>query len=275
MDALDVFIGSEGTLGVVTQATIRLLPAPGELLSGVVFFPSIEDGLSAVAMWRVLPLLRMLEFLDAGSLDLLRAAYPDIPARARAALLIEQEIKSDGDVDRWLERLDLAQALADDSWFGTAGADRERFRRFRHALPEKVNDQVRRRGLLKMGTDYAVPIDKNREMMERYQARLEPSFPGQYVVFGHIGDAHLHANVLPATSDEAALAQRVILELAADAVALGGTVSAEHGLGKRKAHLLKLQFAPAHIDAMAAVKRHFDPHWLLGRGTLLEPPVDG
>jgi FAD/FMN-containing dehydrogenase len=65
-------------------------------------------------------------------------------------------------------------------------------------------------------------------------------------------------------------AQEVILDLANYAVALGGTVSAEHGLGKRKAGLLKLQFAAEHIASMKAVKRHFDPQWLLGRGTLFE-----
>jgi FAD/FMN-containing dehydrogenase len=272
MDALDVFIGSEGTLGVVTQATITLLPAPGELLSGVVFFADTGDALAAVESWRAVPLLRMLEFFDAGSLDLLRPAYDGIPAGARAALLIEQELESDTDVDSWLERLDAAHALSGDSWFGTGDPDRERFRRFRHALPERVNDTVRRRGLLKMGTDYAVPIARNREMMARYRKRLESSFPGRHVVFGHIGDAHLHANVLPASGAEADLAQQVIIELAKDAVSLGGTVSAEHGLGKRKAHLLKLQYAPEHIAAMAAVKQHFDPNWLLGRGTLLRSP---
>jgi FAD/FMN-containing dehydrogenase len=270
MDALDVFIGSEGTLGIVTAATLRLLPLPGELLAGVVFFARDEDALTAVDRWRGIPNLRMLEYLDSGSLELLGAAYSDVPRASRAALLIEQEIESDSDVDRWLERLQSENALAVDSWFGASDADRERFRRFRHALPERVNDEVRRRGLLKMGTDFAVPIPRNREMMAAYRDRLSAEFPARYVVFGHIGDAHVHANVLPHTEKEVLRAQEVIRDLANHAVALGGTVSAEHGLGKRKAGLLKLQFAPEHIDSMKAVKRHFDPQWLLGRGTLFD-----
>jgi FAD/FMN-containing dehydrogenase len=240
MDALDVFIGSEGTLGVVTSATVRLLPRPAELLTGVVFFARDEDALTAVEVWRGVALLRMLEYLDAGSLDLLRFTYPAIPAEARAALLIEQEMESDADVDRWLERLEEARALTEDSWFGTDEVAREQFRRFRHALPERVNDEVRRRGLMKMGTDFAVPTARNREMMARYRECLETEFPRQYVIFGHIGDAHVHANVLPQTPDEATRAQTVILSLAMDAVALGGTVSAEHGLGKRKARAYRI-----------------------------------
>ena len=272
MDALDVFIGSEGTLGIITEATVALLPAPRQLLSGVVFFPAAESSLAAVDAWRPNERLRMLEWADRNSVDLLRSRYPEIPAPAAAAVLIEQEIQTDTEVDAWIDRLDDAGALADESWFGAGVADRERFRRFRHALPEAVNDTVRRRGLLKMGTDYAVPLPRNREMISRYYERLEPHFAGRYTVYGHIGDAHVHANVLPRDGEEAARAQELVYALAGDAVALGGTVSAEHGLGKRKAHLLALQYTPEQIERMHAVKRWFDPEYLLGRGTLLTPP---
>jgi FAD/FMN-containing dehydrogenase len=131
-----------------------------------------------------------------------------------------------------------------------------------------VNDRVRRNGALKMGTDFAVPIASNAAMMRHYHDVLEKQFPGRYLVFGHIGDAHVHVNLLPETPEESARAQRALLDLARHAVALGGTVSAEHGLGKRKAHLLEVQYAPEHIQAMQEVKRRLDPQGLLGRGTL-------
>jgi FAD/FMN-containing dehydrogenase len=118
-----------------------------------------------------------------------------------------------------------------------------------------------------MGTDHAVPIARNREMLVYYRLHLEEEFPGRYVIFGHIGDAHLHVNMLPEAAD-AARAADLLLEFAREAVALGGTVSAEHGLGKRKAHLLALQYAPESVEAMRAVKRRLDPQNLLGRGTL-------
>jgi len=155
----------------------------------------------------------------------------------------------------------------DDSWFGTSITDRERFRLFRHSLPELVNETLRRNGCLKLGSDCAVPPERNREMLNFYRSRLDPSFRGRYVIFGHIGDAHLHVNILPA-KEESVQAAEILLEFARKAVELGGTVSAEHGLGKRKSHLFSIQYSLEEIEAMRAVKRRLDPAWILGRGTL-------
>jgi FAD/FMN-containing dehydrogenase len=94
------------------------------------------------------------------------------------------------------------------------------------------------------------------------------------VIYGHIGDAHLHLNMLPASPEQAEVASGLLREFAAYAVSLGGTVSAEHGVGKRKSSLLTLQYTPEEIAAMRAVKERFDPHWLLGRGTLFAPPAN-
>ena len=253
MDYMDLFIGSEGTLGVVVEAEIRLLPMPGSLFAGVVFFESDEAALDAVDRWRAVPDLRMLEYLDAGSLGLLA----DIPAGAVAAILVER------DGDDW-----LPDAGMDASWFAAGAGDRERFRRFRHALPEAVNDLVRRRGLTKMGSDFAVPVARNREMLRFYRDVLDREFAGQYVIFGHIGDAHLHVNILPSNEAEWGRARKLMVLFATHAVELGGTVSAEHGLGKSKHHFLSLQFSALEIQAMRDVKTRLDPAWLLGPGTL-------
>jgi FAD/FMN-containing dehydrogenase len=211
----------------------------------------------------------MFEYMDLASLDLLRTRVPEIPKEAGAAILIEQELESEEDpeVDRWLDRIESADALAEESWFGMSAADRERFRALRHTLPELVNDTVRRSGAMKMNTDYAVPLARNRVMLAYYRRRLDEEFPGRYVLFGHIGDAHVHANIF-SSPENPGHATAVLMELARKAVELGGTVSAEHGLGKRKAHLLKLQYSPEQIDAMKAVKRRLDPKGILGRGTL-------
>lgn len=256
MDYVDLFIGNEGTLGVVTQAELQLLPAPGEILGGVVFFSSEEAALDAVDRWREVPGLRMLEYLDAKSLRMMDMAHA-------AALMIEIE----GDAD-----LDMTGTLESDSWFAMSAADRERFRQFRHSLPERVNARIRRTGFMKLSTDYAVPFEKNREILRTYKARLGRAVGDNYVIFGHIGDAHLHINTFSDTPEQFAAAKAVTTELARDAVALGGTVGAEHGLGKRKAHLLEIQYLPAEIEAMRAVKRRFDPGWILGQGTLLARP---
>lgn len=267
MDWIDLFTGSEGTLGIVTEARLRLLPAPAAVLAGVIFFRADDAALDAVENWRATPSARMLEYFDAPSLALLRGSFPEIPEAARAAILFEQEHAGDGVAgDAWLARIEAARGM-DESWLADSAADRERFRRFRHALPELVNDTVRRNGTLKMGTDHAVPFARNREMLAFYRDRLDAEFPGRYVIFGHIGDAHVHVNILP-SAPEAPRATELLTEFARHAVALGGTVSAEHGLGKRKAYLLAMQYAPEQLEAMRAVKRRLDPRNLLGRGTL-------
>ncbi len=270
---VDLLAGSEGTLAAVVEAEFDLLPQPQRLLTGVVFFPDESASIQAVDAWRAAPRLRMLEFFDGPSLDLLRRKYAEIPAAAQSALLIEQELDQlPGDpIDAWLERLDSAGAL-DDSWFGETAQDRERFRVLRHALPELVNDTVRRNGLQKLGSDFAVPVDQNAAMMRIYREALTREFPSVAVIFGHIGDAHVHVNLLPETQAQSDQGRELMIEFARQAVALGGTVSAEHGLGKRKRHLLELQFSPAEIEAMKAVKRRLDPQWLLGQGTLFDVP---
>ena len=252
MDWCDLFIGSEGTLGVVMEAELGLLPAPGGILGGVVFFPNEESALEAVDRWRPTPGLRLLEFLDSRSIKLMELPYG-------AAVLIELE----GDAE-----LDMTGALESESWFGSSAGDREKFRLFRHRLPEKIHAHLRKLGLVVIATDYAVPLEKNREMLDIYREVLSENFEDRFVMFGHIGDAHVHTELLPKDQEEWDRSPRVIAELARKVVELGGTVGAEHGLGKRKAHLLGLQYGPEHIAAMRAVKARFDPQGLLGRGTL-------
>jgi len=269
MDWIDLFAGSEGTLGVVTEARLALLPAPEAVLAGLIFFADDDSAVDAVERWRADATPRMLEYFDFGSLNLLRKRFPEIPAAARAAIFMEQELGSEDDpeLDAWMTRIEQSRALVGDSWFATSAVDRERFRRFRHSLPELVNDTVRKAGAMKMHTDYAVPLARNREMLAYYRRRLEQEYPGRYVMFGHIGDAHVHVNLFSEAANPAH-ATALLKEFAKHAISLGGTVSAEHGLGKRKAHLLALQYSPEHIEAMRAVKRRLDPNWILGRGTL-------
>jgi FAD/FMN-containing dehydrogenase len=250
---------------VVLEAEVALLPISKEIFAGVIFFASDEDALDAVSAWRGVSELRMLEYADVDALEMLRVRYPEIPRAAKAALLMEAE---GDDVEGWEQWLTEARALVDASWFAVDAKDRERFRAFRHALPELIIETMRKRGFLNMGTDYAVPVAREREMMAFYRERLSKEMPGRSMIYGHIGDAHLHVNMLPATEEEAVKSVALVKEFAVHAVELGGTVSAEHGLGRRKAALLKLQYSEDEIEMMRAVKRRLDPGWLLGRGTL-------
>src|SRR4029079_5290977 len=101
---------------------------------------------------------------------------------------------------------------------------------------------------------------------------MDEDAPGRYVIYGHIGDAHGHVNSFPATRPQFEPGQEELPAIAREALKLGGTVGAEHGLGKRKAHLLEIQCPSDQIEAMKQVKRRLDPDWLLGRGTLFAFP---
>jgi len=275
LEWMDLLAGSEGTLGVVTEAELALLPEPGAILSGVVFFRTEEQMLDAVDEWRHLDGLRLLESMDARALDLLRPRYPEISPNANAALLIESDLTSEDDVevDRWTERLEREGCLDEESWFGMQAADRERFRAFRHALPAMVVDRARHGNCRKFGTDFAVPLERNRDLYNYYRERCDAIFPQQYTIFGHIGDANVHVNLLPDTEEGALKAEALMEDFANYVVSLGGTVAAEHGVGKLKTNLLKLMYSEREIDAMREVKRQLDPHWILGRGTIFEVPA--
>ena len=121
---------------------------------------------------------------------------------------------------------------------------------------------------MKVGSDFAVPIARNREMIRYYRSRLDAELPGLYVIYGHIGDGHVHVNVMPESPPQFEHAEHLMHEFAAKSVELRGTVSAEHGLGKRKAAFLALQYSAAELAAMRELKLRLDPQWLLGQGTL-------
>jgi len=149
---------------------------------------------------------------------------------------------------------------------------REELRKLRHAIPEAINRIVAQRkslipGMHKIGTDTAVSDEKLRPMMNSYNTLLKASNLENYV-FGHIAENHLHVNILPRKSEELLEAERLAEKLAKVAVELGGTVSAEHGIGKMKRGLLKIMFREAEINQMVATKRALDPNLILCPGNV-------
>lgn len=285
MDILDLFIGSEGTLGVIVEAELILVPRPISLLSGVVFFRSRESLLSFMADVRSAslatrqsqrapqsPLLdaRALEYFDRQSLVFLRQKYDSVPAEAAGALFFEQETSpetEDALMTAWLGLLDRHQALADESWFATTEQDQEKLREFRHQLPVLMNEWFARYNQRKVSTDMAVPDEKFADMLAFYDETLRAS-DLRYTIFGHIGDNHVHVNILPRDDKEAERARAIYMTFARRAVEVGGTISAEHGIGKLKRESLQLLYNEEHLREMAALKRAFDPGAILGRGNM-------
>jgi D-lactate dehydrogenase (cytochrome) len=290
MDLIDLFIGSEGTLGVVTEVEVSLLPQPEGVLSGVVFFrtegqllafvrearerslaaraPSLPDG--GPSPWREGIDARALEYFDDEALHFLRERYPLVPLGAAGAVFFEQETTARTEealMGEWLELVEKHEALAEQSWFGTNEHDRAEMRAFRHALPVMVNEWLARRGQRKVSTDMAVPDAAFPEMLRFYKETLRAGRLS-YVIFGHIGDNHVHVNILPRDDAEAAAARETYGRFVERAVSLGGTISAEHGVGKIKREYLRALYGERHLREMAELKRAFDPACVLGRGNV-------
>jgi D-lactate dehydrogenase (cytochrome) len=292
MDVIDLFIGSEGTLGVIVEAELKLLPKPAGILSGVVFFDREDHLLAFVRDARARSLrhrlhsvaspiesqtevcatfdARAIEYFDQESLGFLRHKYPNIPDEAIGAIFFEQETTSateDALMNEWLSLLETHHALADQSWFATNEQDQAKLREFRHALPVLMNEWFAQHNQRKVSTDMAVPDDQFAGMLRFYQDHLR-SGDLRYTIFGHIGDNHVHVNILPRDDAEAEKAWSIYRKFIRRAVDVGGTISAEHGIGKLKREYLRELYGDQHLREMGALKRSFDPAGILGRGNM-------
>jgi D-lactate dehydrogenase (cytochrome) len=287
MDAVDLFVGSEGTLGIVTEIELRLAVPHRENLYLCQYFPDENAALAFVDSLGTgaEPSPLAIEYFDPNSIELLRekrsregasSGVPELPGDAAAVVYTEVPL-ADGSAfevvaDR-LERMAVdAGSSADRSWAGFQRKDHERMKDFRHALPETVNSIIAERktdvpGLHKVGTDMAVPFARLREMMATYRERLDEA-GYEYVIFGHIGDGHVHVNILPRSEEELAGAKKAYVEFARHAVRLGGSVSAEHGIGRLKKAFLSIQYPEDVIEGMRRIKRAFDPAGTLNPGVL-------
>jgi D-lactate dehydrogenase (cytochrome) len=164
----------------------------------------------------------------------------------------------------------------DDTWAGIEAGDVEKMKAVRHLIPESVNTLISQRKqkyprVHKLGTDMAVP-DEHLETIIAYYKELLDIFGLEYIIFGHIGDNHLHVNILPRTDAEVDQGMDLYRQFAEKAVQLGGTVSAEHGIGKLKRVFLRIMYGDSGLEEMAGVKRMLDPDWIINPGNMIPRP---
>jgi len=287
MDLLDLFIGSEGTLGVIVEIEIILRPKPVVTWGMVCFLPDESRAIDLVEWLRDSgkpesdrPVA--IEYFDQGVLNLLReasASNPRLPALKpewQQAVYLEYAADTEdravtlgSSVADWLT---AAGCDADDSWAAIDEAGLRQLKEFRHAAPEHVNmriDERRRQHpeLTKLGTDLSVPDSHLRSVMTMYRADLAQAGL-EYVIFGHIGNNHVHVNIIPRDMDEYRKGKALYEEWARRVVVWGGSVSAEHGIGKLKTNLLQIMYGTHGIAEMRRLKRVFDPDSRLNMGNL-------
>lgn len=288
-DAVDLFVGSEGTLGVITEIELKLLKKPTSFLSGIVFFKDETDLLAFAREAREISFRNrrnqkanaetqkffdatFLEYFDENSLKFIKEKFPETPDDVRGAIFFEQETDAETEdalFEEWNALLETHRAEVDASWFTTGEQDLVKMREFRHALPVAVNERVVKNKQRKIGTDMAVPDENFASFLKFYRTKLDASGL-EYVIFGHIGDNHLHANILPKTDDEAVRAKHLYGRFVAQAIMLGGTISAEHGVGKLKSKYLYAQYGERYLNEMAELKRAFDPNGILNPGNMFD-----
>lgn len=280
MDLVDLFIGSEGILGIIAGALLSLSDRPKRILQIAAFFPTEDAAFSLADLLREDESPLSIEYFDAASLDFMREQYPDLPTGRQSCVLFEIETPESGGgnpypppdyLQAWKARLRGAGSSED---WTVASEDVAAMKEFRHSLPEGVNRWVSaRKG--KLGTDLAVPGNRFSELRRSYDEARTSGL--RTVLFGHLGQHHLHLNFLPATDEELTEARRRYLRLARTAVSLGGTVSAEHGVGKKRLTdeeeilrpYLYFMLGPEGLKAIRRMKRSFDPDWILNPGTMI------
>jgi D-lactate dehydrogenase (cytochrome) len=314
MDLIDLFIGSEGTLGVIAEARLRTLPAPPSLALALVPAGSDEISLALVAELRAAsqatwrdrdPLgidVAAIEMIDRRCLEILREDEVDrkndvtVPADTAVVLLIQVELPAGTDAARAFEEvasaLDpdapdtplvrLCQALErhgvlDNTELAMPGDTRraEQLLAFREGVPEGVNRRIGQAKrsidprIEKAAADMIVPFDRFGDMMARYHDGYRRRGL-DFAIWGHISDGNVHPNAIPRSYDELVAAKEAVVEFGREAVRLGGSPLAEHGVGRSavKQALLRQLYGDDAIAEMRAIKQALDPGWKLAPGVL-------
>ena len=264
-DYIDLFIGQEGTLSIITEAELSLSAMPYKIFSSFVFFKDPLDALSFAADARRSSALSI-EYFDANAIRLLKAKSGNVPVNAQSAIFFEQELTEQGEeriIDGWLKTIAKHNASLEDTWVAMTEDETEKFNQFRYSIPESINEIVRHTGMRRLSTDIAVPEEKLSELVNFYVKKLS-ACGIEHVIFGHIGECHLHVNLLPKNETEHKRSKDICLSFIRKGVALGGTVSAEHGIGKTRREYLEEMYGREGILEMARIKKALDPNWILG-----------
>jgi FAD/FMN-containing dehydrogenase len=266
LEPVDWFVGSEGTLGVIVRAELDLIEIPQRVVGLGIPCRDEATALGLVVAIRETPDLapRCIEYFDEVSLTIAR--------EQSGALVYVEDASDEPDLDRWLAVAEAQGAIhADIEVFEGETALRDA-RRFRHAVPATMNERGaarRAQGGRKVSTDWAVPYRRLHDAIAEARRLVEVAGLPQPAIYGHAGNGHPHENFVANDADELERIERVVEATLRHVVASGGTVAAEHGIGKIKRRWLPLQASPVQLGVMRALKHELDPDGLLAPGNIL------
>ena len=264
-DLTRLLIGSEGTLAVITEATLKLTPLPQTLGGVTAYYSDLAGCTDAIVRIMALPQTpSALEFLDAGSLNLIRGRFPGmLPADARAMLMIEV----DGTEHSVAESREAVLKACGGSTLIHAAptTDAATLWRARKTLSPLLRDIAPK----KINEDVVVPVSALPEFLQGL-TRLSAKHRLSNVNFGHAGNGNIHVNLLvnPESGDEMQRAEMCLNEIFDLVIELNGTLSGEHGVGSEKRAYIGKEIDPATMELMKEIKRVFDPNNILNPGKL-------
>ena len=276
-DLRDLLIGSEGTLGVITAASLRLFPRPAQQCAAlfVVENPAVALALLGLAQSRAGPALSAFELIDGQGLAFLDetglAATLPIPGPPRWSVLLELDGWGGADARDATEALFAAaqaDGLASDGVVAASEAQRAALWSLREAIPEAN----RRVGAIS-SHDVSLPLAAVPEFLTRAGAEVRAMADVRINAFGHLGDGNIHFNIFPRHGADRS-GYRALAAPLTDLVhglvdTLGGSISAEHGIGRAKVADLERFADPVRLSAMRAIKAALDPHGILNPGAVL------
>lgn len=291
MDAIDLFIGSDGTLGVITEMELELLPLPAFVWGVSCFFREEAQALDFTELVRQqISQAAALEFFDVSAIEILRkqkakstafSALPDVESWVNCCIFVELNADCEAEALDALYRLgailDQVGGSEAHTWVARTAIDKEKQQFFRHAVPESTNmliDERKRKDpvITKLGADMSVPDQYLKEVVHLYRSTLK-EYGLETAIWGHIGNNHLHVNILPRDGADYRRGKELYAHWAKTITKMGGAVSAEHGVGKLKRDFLTVMYGEEHIREMARMKRQLDPDFIFGRGNLFAADV--
>lgn len=273
-EPVDWFVGSEGTLGIVVEAELTLTPLPARTTGMAFPFASETDALAFVVAARQHAGLapRCLEYCDAQATAIVAHATSDRDWAAASALVYAEEAGDDeAPLEAWLALAEAHGVIESAVRVYESEAAFRDARRWRHAVPATMHERAapfRASGGRRISTDWAVPFAKLARVLGQARGFADAAGIAPAVTFGHAGNGHPHQNWVGENPAHVEQIERVVEATLKLVITEGGTVAAEHGIGKLKARWLPLQLGARQLGLLRAIKRELDPAGLLAPGNL-------